>query len=279
MSRTISRDRESRGSFRGAAKLDTLMGVIRLEFIPAFPNGLAIRYRSAVWRQAKRSVYARCQTRQYPACILHRRSLNWTTPSIASPEHIRVSSRHAGGYPCVAKVNAVDATVMGVDATATSYIAHRVRFRKPFRFPPCPTQTGDASLQSVLDNGNLYVLDAPHGGLGFVGKDGAFVDTPYFILAIKSPTSRTPSIWHQRRRHILLHSDGHLSTCTFSRLSEAPTRCQDPAPHVDNYPAHQNPTFSSWHTLHKCPSPTHPIRLCFCSILKTRHLPIVAVFV
>jgi hypothetical protein len=38
----------------------------------------------------------------------------------------------------------------------------------------------------------------------------------------------------------MLHTDGHLSTCTFSRLSEVPTRCQDPAPRVDNYPAHRD---------------------------------------
>jgi hypothetical protein len=38
----------------------------------------------------------------------------------------------------------------------------------------------------------------------------------------------------------LLHADGHLSTCSFSRISEVPTRCQDPAPRVDNYPAHRD---------------------------------------
>ena len=38
----------------------------------------------------------------------------------------------------------------------------------------------------------------------------------------------------------LLHTDGHLSTCKFSRLSEVPTRCQDPAPRVDNNPAHRD---------------------------------------
>ncbi|HSL42676.1 MAG TPA: hypothetical protein VK897_04535, partial [Anaerolineales bacterium] len=35
----------------------------------------------------------------------------------------------------------------------------------------------------------------------------------------------------------MLHADGHLSTCKFSRLSEVPTRCQDPAPRVDKNPA------------------------------------------
>ena len=38
----------------------------------------------------------------------------------------------------------------------------------------------------------------------------------------------------------LLHADGHLSTCTFSRIDDAPTRCTDPAPFVDNYPAHRD---------------------------------------
>ena len=37
----------------------------------------------------------------------------------------------------------------------------------------------------------------------------------------------------------MLHSDGHVSTCTFSRIAETPTRCQDPATLVDNNPAHR----------------------------------------
>jgi len=38
----------------------------------------------------------------------------------------------------------------------------------------------------------------------------------------------------------LLHADGHLTTCTYSRIKEVPTRCVDPAPRIDNYPAHQD---------------------------------------
>ncbi len=36
----------------------------------------------------------------------------------------------------------------------------------------------------------------------------------------------------------LLHADGHLSTCTFSRIDATPTRCVDPANYNDAFAAH-----------------------------------------
>jgi hypothetical protein len=34
----------------------------------------------------------------------------------------------------------------------------------------------------------------------------------------------------------MLHVDGHLTTCVFSALSEAPTRCDEPASYIDHRP-------------------------------------------
>jgi hypothetical protein len=38
----------------------------------------------------------------------------------------------------------------------------------------------------------------------------------------------------------LLHADGHLSTCSYSRLDTVPTRCEDPATLINNIPAYQD---------------------------------------
>ena len=37
-----------------------------------------------------------------------------------------------------------------------------------------------------------------------------------------------------------MHADGHLSTCSYSRLETVPTRCQDPATLVNPLPAYQD---------------------------------------
>jgi hypothetical protein len=76
----------------------------------------------------------------------------------------------------------------------------------------------------------------------FEGQDGSFTDTPYFYFGNEIPVNIDSAIDLAVSSDDLymLHTDGHLSTCTFSRLSEVPTRCQDPAPRVDNYPAHRD---------------------------------------
>jgi hypothetical protein len=38
----------------------------------------------------------------------------------------------------------------------------------------------------------------------------------------------------------MLHADGHLSTCSFSRLNSASTRCQDPSPYNNPFPAYRD---------------------------------------
>jgi hypothetical protein len=38
----------------------------------------------------------------------------------------------------------------------------------------------------------------------------------------------------------LLHADGHLSTCSYSRIETVPTRCQDPATPVNPYAAYKD---------------------------------------
>ena len=37
----------------------------------------------------------------------------------------------------------------------------------------------------------------------------------------------------------MLHADGHLSSCSYSRIESKPTRCQDPVPLVNPFAAYQ----------------------------------------
>jgi len=88
----------------------------------------------------------------------------------------------------------------------------------------------------------LYVLDAVSRAVwGFVGKDSTFIDTPYFYFINQIPNIENAiDLAVSSDDLYLLQADGHLTTCTFSRLAEAPTRCVDPAIYTDTFPAHQD---------------------------------------
>jgi hypothetical protein len=88
----------------------------------------------------------------------------------------------------------------------------------------------------------LYVLDATaHAVWVFPGKDSAFVDTPYFYFGNQIPQLDTAIDMAVSGDDLyLLHSDGHLSTCTFSRIAETPTKCTDPLLFQDSFPAHRD---------------------------------------
>jgi hypothetical protein len=83
--------------------------------------------------------------------------------------------------PC--KVNALNGTRAGIDATGT--LLYCAPDRVPKRFAPaCRTQTG-AYRFLALDSGNLYVIDSQSRSVWvFVGKDGTFVDVPYFLFGM-----------------------------------------------------------------------------------------------
>ena len=93
-----------------------------------------------------------------------------------------------------------------------------------------------------MDSGNLYVLDAQANAVWvYVGKDGAFVDRPYFFFGGQIPSlDDAIDLAVSGDDLYILHSDGHLSTCSYSRIQTVPTRCVDPAPLVNPFPAYKD---------------------------------------
>jgi hypothetical protein len=144
------------------------------------------------------------------------------------------------------RVNALNATVLGIDATGTLLYCAPDQVPQAIPLPALPNTNWGRIVSFALDSGNLYVLDPQSRSVWvFIGKDSTFVDTPYFYFGNEIPAAIESAIDLAAVSDDLymLHADGHLSTCTFSRLSEVPTRCQDPAPRVDNYLAHRDLDF------------------------------------
>jgi len=240
------RDTEEGKSLRAQAQtnLDTLMGIIRLEFVPAFPNGLGNSMQISHMAASESDLYLL----DAEGKILH---AAFTGKSLQLDNAFNCQPGSYGGYQvdtlvdliALPKANALNATVMGVDASGTLLYCAPDQVPQAIPLPALPNTNWGRITSISLDSGNLYVLDAPARAVWvFVGQDSTFIDTPYFYFGNEIPANIESAIDLAANGDdiFMLHADGHLSTCMFSRLSDVPTRCQDPAPRVDNYPAHRD---------------------------------------
>ena len=229
-------------------QLDLLMGVVRLEFMPGFPNGLGNATQISRLAASESDLYI---LDAQGGKILH---AGFTGTSLALDTSFNCQPGSYGGYQvgplidllALPRVNALNATVLGIDATGTLLYCAPDQVPQAIPLPALPNTNWGQIISFALDSGNLYVLDAQARAVWvFVGKDSAFVDTPYYYFGNEIPAMIDSAIDLAVVSDDLymLHTDGHLSTCTFSRISDAPTRCQDPAPRVDNYPAHRDVDF------------------------------------
>lgn len=222
---------------------DRLMGVVRIEFLPAFANGVNGASKISRLAASESDLYMLDAER---GSILHAaftgRSLEMDATFNCQP------GTHAGravgaivDILALPKVNAVGATVLGIDATGSLLYCSPGQVPQVLPLPALPNTNWGRITAFSLDNGNLYVLDSTSRAVWvFVGKDSSFTDAPYFYFGNQIPNVETAIDMAVSGDDLyLLHSDGHLTTCTFSRIAETPTRCQDPAPRIDNFPAHQ----------------------------------------
>jgi hypothetical protein len=226
------------------ANLDNLMGVIRLEFVPAFANGVGSS------RQISRMAASESELYMLDAKegdILH---AAFTGRSLELDSSFNCKPGSYSGYQvgtlvdilALPKVNAVNATVLGIDVSGNLLYCAPGQVPQAIPLPKLPNTNWGRITAFALDRGDLYVLDAvSHAVWVFVGKDSAFIDTPYFYFGNQIPNIENAiDLAVSGDDLYLLQADGHLTTCIFSRLAEAPTRCVDPAIYKDSFPAHQD---------------------------------------
>jgi len=226
------------------ANLDNLMGILRLEFAPAFPNGLGGSTQISRMAASESDLYL---LEAEDGKILH---AAFTGRSLELDNAFSCKPGTYSGYQvgtlvdvlALPKVNAVSGTVLGIDASGTLLYCAPGQVPQAIPLPALPNTNWKRITSFALDNGNLYVLDAEsHAVWVFIGKDSTFIDTPYFYFGNQIPNIENAiDLAVSGDDLYLLHADGHLTTCTFSRISETPTRCQDPAPRVDNYASHRD---------------------------------------
>lgn len=225
--------------------LDTIMGIQRLEFVPAFTNGLTGVTQISRMAASESDLY---MLDAENGKILH---ATFTGRSLELDLNFDCEPGTYAGYQvgtlvdvlALPKVNLVSATALGIDASGNLLYCAPGQVPQVIPLPSLPNTNWGRITSFALDNGNLYVLDATSRSVWiFAGKDSAFTDTPYFYFGNQIPNSIDTAIDLAVSGDdlYLLHADGHLATCTFSRIAETPTKCIDPINFLDSYPAHQD---------------------------------------
>lgn len=225
--------------------LDAIMGIQRLEFVPAFTNGLTGITQISRMAASESDLY---MLDAENGEILH---ATFTGRSLDLDLTFNCAPGTYAGYQvgtlvdvlALPKVNLVSATVLGIDASGNLLYCSPGQVPQAIPLPSLPNTNWGRITSFALDNGNLYVLDATSRSVWvFAGKDSTFTDTPYFYFGNQIPNTIDTAIDLAVSGDdlYLLHADGHISTCTFSRIAETQTKCIDPINFLDSYPAHQD---------------------------------------
>lgn len=221
--------------------LDKLQGITRLQFQPVLSSGVGVQIGGLA--ASENDLYLLDSQRGE---IQH---IALTTNGFQRDSAFDCSPGSYGGYTvgplvdvrALLNVNTFNATVIGVDAAGTLLYCSPGQVAQAIPLPPPDTNWGRVKA-IALDSGNLYVLDAQSRAVWvYIGKDGSFLDRPYFFFGGQIPElADAIDLAVNNDDLYILHSDGHLSTCSYSRISSVPTRCVDPASLVNPLPAYRD---------------------------------------
>ena len=225
------------------ANLDKLLGITRMQFNPVFSSNLGIEVSRMAASEidlfllnASNGEVLRAQ----PATSGRGFQLD-TTFNCKPGVYGNYTVGHIVDILALPGLNSINATLLGIDASGNLLYCAPGQLAQAIPLPPPDTNWGHITA-FVMDSGNLYVLDAPARAVWvYNGKDGTFIDRPYFFFGGQTPEKQDViDLVVTGDDLYMLHSDGHLSACSYSRIESVPTRCQDPAPLVNPFPAYQD---------------------------------------
>jgi hypothetical protein len=138
-------------------------------------------------------------------------------------------------------LNSMNATVLGIDGAGNLLYCAPNQVAQAIRLPP-PDTNWNRVTAFVMDAGNLYVLDAQSRAVWvYTGMDGTFIDLPYFFFGGQTPEKQDAiDLLVVGDELYMLHGDGHVSNCSYSRIESRPTECTDPVTLMNPYPAYQD---------------------------------------
>ena len=136
--------------------------------------------------------------------------------------------------------NLIDATLLGIDSNG--YLLYCKPGAVPQAIPLPPPDTGWGHITAItMDSGNLYVLDAPKRAVWvYTGKEGTFIDRPYFFFGQQTPTQDVIDFIVSGDEMYMLHAGGRVSNCSYSRIDASKSKCEEQVALVNPFPAYQD---------------------------------------
>ena len=225
--------------------LDTLLGIVRMNFLPALSGGLGGSVQVSRMDASETELYLlNAEKGNILRTVMTGNGFQADSTFFCEPGPY-------GGYQvgslvdiiALPKLNSVNATVLGIDANGN--LLYCAPEQTPQAVPLLSPNTNWGRVTAfTLDRERqyLYVLDAPARAVWvYKGQDGEFLDMPYFFFGEQIPAVEDVIDLAVNGDDLyLLHADGHLSFCLDSRNDAVPTRCIDPAPLINPYPASQD---------------------------------------
>jgi hypothetical protein len=222
--------------------LDALLGTMRLQFSPAFSNRLSLEISRMAASETDLFLLDASNGEVSRAQFTSGRGFQIDTAFDCSPG--LYGSYTVGPLVDILAmpgVNSINATLLGIDASGNLLYCAPGQVAQAIPLPP-PDTNWVRVTAFTLDGGNLYVLDAPARAVWvYTGKDGTFIDRPYFFFGGQTPEKQDViDLLVSGDELYMLHADGHLSHCSYSRIEGAPTTCQDPVTLTNPFPAYQD---------------------------------------
>lgn len=222
--------------------LDHLLGIARLQFQPVLSNGVGVQISRLAANENNDLYMLDAQRGEVLYAALTSSGYQQDTAFNCEPGSY--GSYTVGPLVDILSlppVNSMNASVLGIDANGTLLYCAPGQIAQAIPLPPPDTNWGRVKA-FALDNGNLYVLDAQSRAVWvYAGKDSAFVDRPYFFFGGQIPDLQNAIDLAVNGDDLyILHSDSHISACSYSRIQTVPTRCDDPAKLVNPFPAYRD---------------------------------------
>jgi hypothetical protein len=217
--------------------LDQLDSIERLDFQPAIVGGLAASTR-----------ITRMFTTDSDLYLLDATNGTVTRAILTGHGYERDPNFLCSGNPTIGPIidisplpkgNNLKATVLAMDANAN--LLYCIPGSLPVANSPAPPQTNwGGPMGFTYDAGDLYVLDPPANAV-WIYRNINLSQEPRLFFGSQVPfMPDVIDLAVNRNDLYLLHSDGHITTCTYSGLQESPTRCQDPTTYYDSRIGRQN---------------------------------------
>lgn len=132
-----------------------------------------------------------------------------------------------------------NATLAGMDAAGN--LLYCLPGAQPLAVSMAPPSMNFGEPRAFTINlGNLYVLD-PNTNAVWIYQNMVTAQPPRFFFGDDVPPLQDVfDIAVYSGDLFLLHTDGHITKCTYSSMAESPTRCEEPYLFTDPRPGRQN---------------------------------------